>query len=65
MWYASMFIRIIASVGLLALGYYVGHEIGRAEPIRKDLKNLRDNEDQKDTTSKERVSRIPPEDRNR
>ena len=59
-----MFFRIIASVGLLALGYYVGHEIGRAEPIRKDLKDLRDNEDVNNTTSKARVSRIPPEDPN-
>jgi hypothetical protein len=59
-----MFFRIIVSVGLLALGYYVGHEIGRAEPIRKDLKDLRDNEDEKITASKVRVSRTPPEDPN-
>lgn len=59
-----MLFRIIVSVGLLAVGYYVGHEIGRAEPIRKDLKDLRDKEDEKNTTSKTRVSRTPPEDPN-
>ena len=38
----AMVVRVIVSLGLLALGYYVGREIGRAEPIRKDLKDLRD-----------------------
>ena len=37
-----MIFRVFVSLGLLALGYYVGREIGRGEPIRKDLKDLRD-----------------------
>ena len=34
-------------MGLLALGYYVGREIGRGEPIRKELKDWRDDETRK------------------
>ena len=42
-----MIFRVFVSMGLLALGYYVGREIGRGEPIRKDLKDWRDDEARK------------------
>ena len=32
-----MFVRLIAGAGLFALGYYLGKQIGRMEPIREDL----------------------------
>jgi hypothetical protein len=32
-----MLLRIAFGVGLLALGYYVGREQGRAESLRRDL----------------------------
>ena len=46
-----MFFRAFVSLGLLALGYYVGREIGRAEPIRKELENMRNEESRKETSS--------------
>jgi hypothetical protein len=42
-----MIYRVFVSMGLLALGYYVGREIGRGEPIRKELKYWRDEETRK------------------
>jgi hypothetical protein len=42
-----MIFRVFVSMGLLALGYYVGREIGRGEPIRKELKDWRDDETRK------------------
>jgi hypothetical protein len=54
-----MFFRVFVSLGLLALGYYVGREIGRAEPIRKDLKNLRDDEIRKVAASQTQAPRPP------
>ena len=53
-----MFFRVFVSVGLLALSYYVGREIGRGEPIRKDLKDLRDDEARKEALSGPRAT--PP-----
>ena len=47
-----MFFRVFVGLGLLALGYYVGREIGRAEPIRNELKDLRDDESRKKVSSK-------------
>ena len=32
-----MFLRLAFGVGLLALGYYVGREMGRAESLRREL----------------------------
>jgi hypothetical protein len=32
-----MLLRIAFGVGLLALGYYVGREMGRAESLRREL----------------------------
>ena len=46
-----MFFRVFISLGLLGLGYYVGREIGRGEPIRKDLENLRKEDHRKEVTS--------------
>ena len=57
-----MLFRVFVSLGLLALGYYVGREMGRAEPIRSDLKNLRDEEHSKAIPSKTQTIN-PPGDR--
>ncbi len=37
-----MIFRILVGAGLLALGYFVGREIGRTEPVRKELRNARE-----------------------
>ncbi|MFQ6021803.1 MAG: hypothetical protein ACE5NW_03700 [Acidiferrobacterales bacterium] len=39
-----MIFRVLIGAGLLALGYYVGREIGRSEPIREELRKARDEE---------------------
>ena len=36
-----MIFRLLFSASLFALGYYIGKEIGRTEPIRKDLEKAR------------------------
>jgi hypothetical protein len=36
-----MWLRLITGVGLLALGYYVGKQVGRMEPIRDELERAR------------------------
>lgn len=54
-----MIFRVFVSLGLLALGYYVGREIGRGEPIRKDLKNLRDEDARKAALSEAQATRPP------
>ena len=46
-----MLFRVFVSLGLLAVGYYLGREIGRGEPIRKDLKDLRDEQAGKEALS--------------
>lgn len=35
-----MILRILAGVGLVALGYYVGREIGRTESVREELRKV-------------------------
>lgn len=37
-----MLLRLLTGAGLLALGYYVGKQVGQMEPIREDLKRFRD-----------------------
>ena len=37
-----MILRLLVGVGLLALGYYVGREVGRAEPVREELRKARE-----------------------
>jgi len=32
-----LIVRVVIGLGLLALGYYVGREVGRAEPTRREL----------------------------
>jgi hypothetical protein len=32
-----MLTRLVAGFGLFALGYYLGKEVGRTEPIREEL----------------------------
>ncbi len=36
-----MIFRILVGAGLLALGYYVGREIGRTESVREELRKAR------------------------
>ena len=55
-----MIFRVFVSMGLLALGYYVGREIGRGEPMRKDLKDWRDDEERKQVHSRPQTP--PPAD---
>lgn len=40
-----MFVRIVIGVGLFAIGYFVGKEIGRAESIRDQLNWAADEDD--------------------
>lgn len=37
-----MLLRILGGAGLLMLGYYIGREVGRAHPIREQLKQQRE-----------------------
>lgn len=53
-----MLLRLLAGAGLLALGYYVGKQVGQMEPIREDLKRLRDS----DRTSDAKAEARPPAD---
>ena len=46
-----MVFRVFVSLGLLALGYYVGREIGRGEPIRREIEDLREQERRNVTAS--------------
>ncbi len=48
-------IRLLLGVGLFALGYYVGREIGRLESLREEMYRLRDAAGQASIS----VSRVP------
>lgn len=37
-----MILRMLTGAGLLLLGYYIGREVGRAEPIRKEMEKARE-----------------------
>jgi len=39
-----MLFRVLIGTGLFMLGYYLGREIGRTEPIREELRQARDEE---------------------
>jgi hypothetical protein len=39
-----MILRILTGGALLLLGYYIGREVGRTEPIRKELEEARKND---------------------
>ena len=54
-----MLFRVFISLGLMALGYYVGREIGRGEPIRKDLENLRNADRRKEISPQSRATQLP------
>jgi len=34
--------RLLTGASLLFLGYYIGREVGRTEPIRRELREARD-----------------------
>jgi hypothetical protein len=36
-----MIVRLFMGVGLLALGYFVGREVGRTESVREELQRKR------------------------
>lgn len=40
--------RILTGLGLLALGYYVGREVGRTESVRKELEEARNKDAQQE-----------------
>ena len=37
-----MLLRLVVSAGLIALGYYMGREVGRLEPLREELRRNRE-----------------------
>lgn len=37
-----MILRLLSGASLLLLGYYIGREVGRSEPIRRELQEARD-----------------------
>jgi hypothetical protein len=37
--------RLLVGAGLFALGYYLGREVKRFDPLREELRNARENED--------------------
>ena len=37
--------RMLAGFGLLALGYYVGREVGKNDHIRRELEEMRNQQD--------------------
>jgi hypothetical protein len=37
-----MLLRLIAGIGLVAFGYYIGRQVGRMEPIREELQRARE-----------------------
>ena len=48
-------VRLLLGVGLFALGYYVGREIGRLESLREEMRRLRGAVDRAGIS----VSRVP------
>ena len=46
-----MIVRMLTGAALLLLGYYIGREVGRTEPIRKELEEARQ-EDKKQAKKK-------------
>lgn len=40
-----MLLRLVTGVALFALGYYLGKEVGRMEPVREELERARDRDD--------------------
>jgi len=46
-----MIFRILFSASLFALGYYIGKEIGRTEPIRNSLEKARQQTDEASTAT--------------
>jgi len=47
----NIMFRIITGIGLLALGYYVGKEIGKTDDLRKELDEKRNNSENNNQTS--------------
>jgi len=45
-------LRLFIGIGLTALGYYVGREVGRLESLREDMERLRESTEQKNTSEK-------------
>jgi hypothetical protein len=39
-----MIVRLLTGAALVLLGYYIGREVGRTEPIRKELEEAREND---------------------
>jgi hypothetical protein len=46
----QLIVRVLVGVGLLCLGYYVGREVGRLEPVREELRRAREARPAQETT---------------
>ncbi|MGA7979908.1 MAG: hypothetical protein WCA32_06735 [Chromatiaceae bacterium] len=53
-----MIVRLFMGVGLLALGYFVGREVGRTESVREELQRNR-SAARDDADNRERQSTRP------
>ncbi len=51
-------VRLVMGIGLFALGYYIGREIGRLESLREEMRRLRETVDRAGI-SNSRVSELP------
>ena len=45
-----MIARVFIGIGLLLLGYCVGKEVGRMEPIREELRKAREKKEEETST---------------
>ena len=54
-----MIFRLLTGVGLLALGYYIGREVGKAESIRNEMKQARES-DEIENSSEVKTEPVPP-----
>jgi len=54
-------VRLLLGVGLLALGYYVGREIGRLESLREEMRRFREAVDRTDFSKSHTSGRLDAE----
>lgn len=49
-----MILRLALTSGLILLGYYIGREVGRTEPIRQELREFRKQRNRRNHLAKDR-----------
>ena len=49
-----MILRLALTSGLILLGYYIGREMGRTEPIRRELREFREQRNRRERLTKDR-----------